>query len=247
MRRIALCFIVAMLLGLGGRGLQAETSAVLSSTPEAQAAFNRFLHGPYRPMAAGRVPRTTLVQGIYALADPSHQWAAIYIDADVTIMKNGAGPWLDIASGHPLPSPQVAALRARMASQLDLSAAIVERFGGGSRKVILLSDYDCPVCRNLEHQLQLRRPDATVFIIPGTLDPRSPAHLANLEALWCSPDPSSLWRSVMLNNARLPGVPPGCARDVSPSDDLLLLFNIQRVPAVIQPDGTAASAMSAAF
>jgi thiol:disulfide interchange protein DsbC len=248
--RIALALTVLAHAALSGFG---ETSPVVSTTPEAQAAFDKFSRGPYRPMATGRVPRTTLVKGIYALAVPGGRISPVFVDADATIIKNGGQQRFDGRSRTPLPADRVAAINSKMAAQIELSSAIVEKFGNGSRKVVMVSAYDCPICRGLERQLRTGHSDATVYILPITLDPNDPSLVARLESLLCASDPSALWQAVMVQNARLPTTPPaGCARKFEAVNDMELLFSQGNgrpfvVPALIRPDGSTVTAKPSDF
>ncbi len=212
-----------------------NTAVRFSSAAEVMQAFQ---HSPYSPMAQGRVAHTTLLQGMYALVDPTGRTHPIYIDEHVKIMKNGSQPWYDVASGQPLPAGRQLEIRKHMVEHIALSEAIAFQYGTGAKREIVVSAYDCPFCRNVERTLDQKQPDMTVYVFPSTLDHTNAQRMEEAYAIRCSDDPKQAWKAAVLKGVKPASSHADCTKDPSDIETFEYLFGIRSYPSRIEDDGS---------
>ncbi len=172
--------------------------------------------------------RPTLTPGWYAVyKNPSafgKGFAAFYLDSRVTIQGIGierSYKWIGgKKQGSPLDERELASLQADILQSIPENRLIVKRFGGGTNKTILFTSHECPVCQKLEREIEAMkgRLDATIYIVPGLLDP-SPSNTAGRKVIrdvLCSQDPREAWNRLMLHRQPPPSASQACT--VNPDD-----------------------------
>lgn len=239
--RVGLALAALMLFaaptGFGSTHAQSEGWPAIQSTDQEKKVLADFRSGPYGPMASGRVARQTVVAGTYALVDPKGKYSAIYTDDKITRMKNGGSPWLDIATGKPLPSTQVRSIRQHMIKRIDTSDAITFTYGTGGNDAVLISAYDCPYCKKMEQALDAGNVNLTLHVFPMALQHNQPAPMNKARDIWCSPDPAKAWKAAVLSGQSPTPASPSCKHDPRQSVELMHLFDIKGVPTRIFADG----------
>lgn len=239
-RRVrTLAMSATLLAATAGFSAQAHAQSWPPMKTDAASAkvLSAFERSPYGKMAKGRVARETLVSGIYALVDPSGKYGPIFIDAKVTRLKNGNSQWIDVASGKQLSTAQARAMRGDMAKRVKVDRAIPFQYGNAKDRVILVSAYDCPYCRQLEQKFDSGSVNATVYLFPLSLQHTRPAPMAVARDIWCSPQAGDAWKATILNQQKPSPSPSGCDKDARDTSMLMTLFDIKGVPVRINPDG----------
>ena len=98
---------------------------------------------------------------------------------------------------------------------MDTSRMIKRVYGKGTRKVILFTSADCPICRTLEQSIEAVKKDIDVtFYLLLTPLQAGPQGWARTERVGCSQDPSKAWDQIMLRGVEPTGpLVPGCRFD----------------------------------
>lgn len=117
---------------------------------------------------------------------------------------------------------------------LPKDQAIVFRKGEGTRKVAVFSDPDCPFCRRIEPEIS-KLEDVTVYLYlyPLSIHPDSKGKSVSV---WCSKDPQSSWRDLMISNKN-PEEATGCDNPIDKIAGLAQGLNITGTPTLIRADG----------
>ncbi|SAI56504.1 thiol:disulfide interchange protein (periplasmic) [Bordetella ansorpii] len=237
--RAALAAVAVSIAGFVGyvAEVRAQSWPKVQARAEAVKVLAAFKRGPYGDMARDRVARQTPVSGIYALMDPAGKYGPIFTDEKISRMKNGNGAWLDVASGKPLGTRQVQAMRRDMAARIDTAGAITVRYGNGGKDAILVSAYDCPYCEKLEMALDKSKVNADVHVFPMSLQHNQAGPMGLARDIWCSADPAKAWKTSVLQGIAPEPAPAGCNKDARDTSMLMLLFDLKAVPARIHADG----------
>lgn len=230
----------ATLMGLDATPAHAQNWPNIQSSGAATKVLADFKRGPYGKIAAGRVARETLVTDIYALIDPSGKYGPVFVDAKNKYLKNGASPWLEIASGKSLSAAQIRALKQKMAQSLNTNRAIRFTYGAGKTNAIMVSAYDCPYCRKLEQELDAGGVNATVYVFPMALQTTRPGPMGIARNIWCSAQSDAAWKAMTISKQAPGQAAPTCDKDARQTAELMTLFDIKAVPARIYSDGRVA-------
>ncbi len=145
---------------------------------------------------------------------------------------------MDVASGQPLPAARQLEIRKYMVEHINLSEAIAFQYGTGAKREIIVSAYDCPVCRNLERTLDQKQPDMTVYVFPSTLDTSNAQRLEEAYAIRCSADPKQAWKAAILKGVKPDPSHADCTKDPRDVETFMYLFGIKSVPTRIEDDGS---------
>lgn len=117
-----------------------------------------------------------------------------YVNSSATLIFSGQ--IIDARNGHNLTRQRLQQLSSIRWQSLPFKLAIKTVHGTGHPAIAVFSDPNCPYCRRLEKTLtKIQNLTVYTFLYP-VLEPSSPA-LA--KAVWCSADPASAWRELMLN------------------------------------------------
>ena len=202
--------------------------------------------------------RETLVRGWYALHHPSGQFEPYIIDENATMLRTNEG-WQPLGNNglsRALDAAGEQRLRAAFVPAMRVENAIAYRFGNGMKQVALITAFDCPVCKMLEHEMAsaANTLDATIYVFPMSLDFRNSAAMETAARLWCRPDAAATWRSVMVGGVSPKMVPPGqplsggCAfRNATATRTLARMTGAAGTPTLMFEDGSLRTgAMSAA-
>ena len=121
-----------------------------------------------------------------------------YVDGAATVVI--AGQAIDAKSGRNLTEERQRKLTAIKWESLPFQWAITSVRDSGRRKIAILSDPNCPYCRQLETNLA-KLDDITVHILPyPVISPKS---------VWCSTDRAKAWNDLMLQRVE-PRAAPDC-------------------------------------
>lgn len=127
-----------------------------------------------------------------------------YVDGAATVII--AGQAIDAKSGRNLTEERQRKLSAVKWQSLPLQWAITSVRGTGRRKIAILSDPNCPYCRQLETGLA-KLDDITVHILPYPVI--SPKSMGQAKSVWCSSDRAKMWNDLMLRRIE-PRAAPDC-------------------------------------
>lgn len=118
---------------------------------------------------------------------------------------------------------------------LPLKDAIVWKTGTGKRRIAVFADPNCGYCKRFEAELNKVK-DVTVytFLMP-VLGGDSPD---KSRAIWCAKDPTSAWRSWMIDGTTPPKLLGECATPVDRNMELGRKHRINGTPAIVFEDGT---------
>jgi thiol:disulfide interchange protein DsbC len=149
------------------------------------------------------------------------------------------GEIIDTRSQANLTEARINKLTAIDVASLSLKDAIVWKQGSGARKLVIFADPNCGYCKRFERDLQGVK-DLTVytFLMP-ILGGDSPTKSRDI---WCAKDPTTAWRSWMLEGTPPPRSMGQC--DTSAIERNLALGRKHRLngtPALIFEDGTRVS------
>jgi thiol:disulfide interchange protein DsbC len=158
----------------------------------------------------------------------------LYSDDKGEFVLNGS--LLETKTRTDLTEQRVEKLTAVDFDKLPVKDAMVIRQGNGSRKMAVFVDPNCGYCKRFEKDLASIK-DVTIytFLIP-ILGPDS---VTKSRDIWCSKEPTSIWRSWMLEG-KIPGKSAGTC-DSAALDrnlDFSRAHRINGTPAVYFADGT---------
>ena len=118
--------------------------------------------------------------------------------------------------------------------QLPFDLAIKKVKGGGSRKVAVFSDPDCPYCRRLEKDID-KISDATIYIFLFPIEQLHPKAAEISRAIWCAPDRVKAWDEYMLK-----GIVPKSPKCDNPVEKIVAYGQSKKIngtPTIFFSDG----------
>jgi thiol:disulfide interchange protein DsbC len=126
-------------------------------------------------------------------------------------------------------------------SKIDFKSLPIEKAikvvkGNGSRVFAVLTDPDCPYCKQLENNLKAVD-DYTmyVFLFPiANLHPEAEKHAA---AIWCAKDRSAAWEEFM-SSGKLPNGKADCETPIKDISDLAQSIGVQGTPTLFHVSGS---------
>jgi len=158
--------------------------------------------------------------------------SAKYLMADARLIET--------ESKRNLTAERLKVLTAVKFESLPFKNAFEIKQGTGAYHFAVFSDPDCPFCKNLEvgmNKLGVTNYTASIFLFP--LQELHPDARWKAEAIWCASDPSTTWRSWMLDGK----VPEKKTCD-NPIDANIKLANelgVYGTPTIYLNDGTQTS------
>lgn len=214
------------------RRLAAVALATLTFAASALAdevAIRKNLASRYPDVKIDEVNKTP-VAGLYELRMGTE---VIYSDAEGDFLVQGN--IIDTKSRKNLTEERVNKLSAIAFDSLPLADAIVWKNGKGTRKIAVFADPNCGYCKRFERDLTNVK-DVTVytFLIP-ILGGDSPQ---KAQAIWCSKDRTTAWRSWMLEGTQPPKLLGKCDSPVDRNLAIAQKHRINGTPAIIFEDGT---------
>ena len=138
----------------------------------------------------------------------------VYVAVGVFVAFTIAISVIDAQSSRNLAEERRRKLDAIKRESLPLQWAITTVRGAGRRKIVVLSDPNCPFCRSLEKNLA-KLDDITVHVLPYPV--LGPASERQAKAVWCSKDRAKAWDDLMFRGIE-PLVAPDC---VTPIEEVL--------------------------
>lgn len=188
--------------------------------------------------------KPSLVDGVYSVFFEGKSSPGIFVTENLELIGNstiGYSTLISSKSGVDLDKNQSQALFDEMLRNLPFDRLPVFKYGSGGKRVVLISAYDCPSCRQLEKELSKKAAslDATVYVIPTSLMyADDPSVRVKVKQILCSPDKSAAWSAAVLSGR--PQDTDNC--DTNPDDYAYLsrLFPVQfpvTVPTAITQDG----------
>jgi hypothetical protein len=201
-------------------------------------------HSPYNKVFGNWTVKESLIGGHYALyARPSDR--PCIMDGAMTAVicdKN----WLHMSflgQGSAFTPDETKERFRAMFEAVRFDQAIPLRYGGGTRRVILVSAYDCPNCKVLEQHIEqvASKLDATIYVFPTALNQGSAPAMQTATDLWCGNEAAQQWRSAMAGVAKPQARAVDAARcGLRLSQNSVALanaFNVKAVPVMIFESG----------
>lgn len=161
----------------------------------------------------------------------------LFVDDGLTLIING--DVVRLADGRSITQE----LRAAAQPKVDVAALPVAdaiRFGSAQRpgrRLIVISDPDCPYCRELERSLE-RLDGVEVLVFPMPIVELHPGAVDVSDAIWCAKDRAAAWRDYLLRGKQPPARAAGCLTPTERNVQLAESLGVQGTPALIFPDGT---------
>lgn len=185
----------------------------------------------------------SLISGIYMLSHPSGSFEPYAINEAGSFLLSNQG-WQRVSPanlGLPLSGVALQQLQAQLFGAVKTSEAITFTYGSGAKKVILISAFDCPSCRQLDAKLEALadKLNATIYLFPLALDFTNQRAMAVATTIWCDADPAGQWIKAMKGKPVGGGQTTICSpmRRAEQSRRLARVFSTYGVPAMIFPDG----------
>lgn len=158
-----------------------------------EAAVRRMLQERLRGRGQIESVQKALYAELYEVVVRSPDGAMIYyVDGLATVIITGSV--IDAKSGRNLTEERQRKLDAVKWESLPFQWAITTVRGTGRRKIAILSDPNCPFCRQLEEGLA-KLDDITIHILPYAI--LGADSVRQSEAVWCSRDRAKAWNDLM--------------------------------------------------
>ncbi len=140
----------------------------------------------------------------------------------------------DTRTGKDLTAERAASLQPRVTwDELPLSDAI--KRGGGSKKLAVFSDPDCPYCKRLEAELA-KLNDVEVYIFMNPIAALHPQAVEKSKAVWCASNRLKAWDDLMAGKPTTRKV--DCdASAVDRNIELAKTLGFRGTPVLVREDG----------
>ncbi|WP_028100517.1 thioredoxin fold domain-containing protein [Pseudoduganella violaceinigra] len=218
--------IAALALALGACALPAH--ADLSSVRSVLAERLKAKNMPFSPSSV----QETLITGLYRM-DTGPGQAVLFVNDAVTLMlitdNVTVTEWSQpVRDPQPISQEEKTELLKEMMRNIRFDKLIKIDQGNAKNKLLLVSAYDCPYCIKFERMLNTAgsKVDASVYVLPSTLNPKENARASTVRNIWCARDNANIWRKTLVNGSggyfNLPG--SSCDLGVQQSADLQLLM-----------------------
>jgi thiol:disulfide interchange protein DsbC len=145
------------------------------------------------------------------------------------------GKMVDVRTRENLTQQRITELSRVDFSVLPLERAIVTVKGGGTRKLAVFADPDCPYCKQLERELD-GVDDVTIYTFLFPLTSLHPDAARKARLIWCAPDRARAWSELMLRG-REPDNGGDCASPIAQNLELGEKLSIEGTPGIVFPSG----------
>lgn len=224
---IAAC-AASVVVGLIVSGCSQTANVTAQASPIDEAQMLADLRKLY-PEPEFKSVRETVIPGVYEVTIGQNVG---YMDKTGRYMIQGQ--LLDLQQKVNLTEPAL-----RIAKRIDVgNLPVADAFkvvrGDGSRVVYIFADPDCPFCRQLESTMEsVDNVTAHIFLFP--IAEIHPDAYRKSVGIWCSPDRSEAWLSVVLKDS--PVATAECDNPVERNIALAQKLGIGGTPTVILPTG----------
>jgi thiol:disulfide interchange protein DsbC len=169
-------------------------------------------------------------------------WAVIqggevlYVSSDMNVLIQGE---MFAFNGSGQPTRVSESLKAKHTREARIDVADIPsdagiRFGvGGSRRLWVFSDPNCPYCKKLEIELS-KLLDVELYIMPIALLNGSKELV---RSIMCAKLPSAAWRNQMLHGFAPKAAPANCKPDVQVVQAFAQRWRINATPTILFEDG----------
>ncbi len=198
--RRPLAAALALTLGLGALPAYADLGGVRGVLAERMRAKKI----PFSPSSV----RETLIQGLYRW-EQGPGVGQLYVNDAVTLILVTDGSkiveWTQpVRDPQPISEAEKNNLLSEMLRGIRFDRLIKFEQGKGraGNQVLLISAYDCPYCIKFERMLAGAgdKVDATVYVLPNTLQPKDNAHASSVRNIWCAKQNAEVWRNTLLKS-----------------------------------------------
>ncbi|MFL6657198.1 MAG: thioredoxin fold domain-containing protein [Massilia sp.] len=207
-------------------------------------------------MGAKKIPFTpsavqeTLIKGLYRW-EQGPGTGVVFVNDAVTLMLATNSvvvtDWMQpVRNPQPISEAEKGELLKEMVRNIRFEKLIKIEQGTGKTKLLLVSAFDCPYCIKFERMLASAgdKVDATIYILPGTLNWRENARASTVRNIWCANDNARLWRTTLVKASQSYGNLPNGSCDLGAQqvDDLMIILQTQYgkfgFPAMVFADGS---------
>lgn len=198
--RRPLAAVLALTLGLGALPAYADLGSVRGVLAERMRAKKI----PFSPSSV----RETLIQGLYRWEQGAGV-GQLYVNDAVTLILvtdgNKIVEWTQpVRDPQPISEAEKSSLLSEMLRGIRFDRLIKFEQGKGQagNQVLLISAFDCPYCVKFERMLANAgdKVDATVYVLPSTLQPKDNAHASTVRNIWCAKQNAEVWRNTLLKS-----------------------------------------------
>lgn len=198
--RRPLAAALALTLGLGALPAYADLGSVRGVLAERMRAKKI----PFSPSSV----RETLIQGLYRW-EQGPGVGQLYVNDAVTLILVTDGSkiveWTQpVRDPQPISEAEKNSLLSEMLRGIRFDRLIKFEQGKGQvgNQVLLISAFDCPYCIKFERMLAGAgdKVDATVYVLPSTLQPKDNARASTVRNIWCAKQNAEVWRNALLKS-----------------------------------------------
>ena len=172
--------------------------------------------------------------GYLGLYEAQFDGQMVYTDTKVTHVI--VGSIYDTATKQNLSEQRLRKLNRVAFDSLPLDLAIKKVKGGGSRKLVVFSDVDCPFCARLEKELK-DVDDVTIYTFLYPIDQLHPEAALKSKMIWCSPDRLKSWDE-FYESGKLPDNKGDCETPLATLQALGQKMRVNATPTLVFADGT---------
>ena len=145
------------------------------------------------------------------------------------------GHLFDMETQQDLTEPKLAVAQPKVdVKNLPLKDSFVTVKGNGKNKLYVISDPDCPYCKQLEATLATLS-DVTIYTFLFPIAQLHPEAYRKSEGVWCAKDQSAAWSELVIKGVVRAG---GCETPIGRNIALAESLNISGTPTMIFEDGS---------
>jgi thiol:disulfide interchange protein DsbC len=181
------------------------TGPLLADEAAVRRVIQQRLGGGERIESVQKTPWGGLYEVVVSGADGPQ---ILYTDGAASVVI--AGRVFDARTGRNLTEERERQLTAIAWDKLPWQWAITSKRGTGRRKIAILSDPNCPYCKQLEEDLA-KLEDLTTHIFPYAVI--KPESVRQAKAVWCSKDRVKAWNDLMFRRIE-PRAPTDCGNPI---------------------------------
>ncbi len=145
------------------------------------------------------------------------------------------GPLVDAKNRVNLTEARLEKINAIPWDSLPLDVAIKRVKGGGTRRIAIFEDPDCPYCKALEQTLN-SIDDVTIYVLLYPIDELHPQAAQKSRAVWCAKDRAKAWDDVMRTGVA-PANAGACDNPIAKIARFAQQHRITGTPTMVLADG----------
>ena len=157
----------------------------------------------------------------------------VFISDDLKTLVSGTV--MDIEKNRNMTQELADANKPKMnIADLDVRDAILVK-AGGTKKLYVFSDPDCPYCKQLEKTFD-QLSNVSIYVFPMPLVSLHPNALNVSETLWCQKNAGAAWHAYLTTGAK--PADQKCQNPIEKNINLAAKYQIRGTPAIIFEDGS---------